>query len=160
LVRVARDGSVGDAAIKQVNLRIIGSEMQMGLYRQRFANAAMQAVRKWTSASPVAGVLATKPALDRAGTGGLPVRESARLRKMRGLHPRRARRPQNGRMRRARLRSSCRQAISQSPRSRWFDDATRTGSADPDGMRERNVDNLMRTLNVIPPVVANRRSIV
>jgi hypothetical protein len=60
-VRVERDGSVGDVATEQVNLRIIGSEAQMAQYRERFADAAMQAARKWRFATPVSGEQATQP---------------------------------------------------------------------------------------------------
>jgi len=61
LVRVERDGTVGDVATEQVNLRIIGSEEQMSHYRQRFADAAMQAARKWTFVPPTAGEQAGQP---------------------------------------------------------------------------------------------------
>lgn len=61
LVRVERDGSVGDVATEQVNLRIIGNEARMAQYRQRFADAAMKAARAWTFATPVTGKQAAEP---------------------------------------------------------------------------------------------------
>ena len=60
-MRVERDGTVGDLAAEQVNLRIIGSEMQMGIYRKQFADAAMKAARAWTFTPPAAGGQADQP---------------------------------------------------------------------------------------------------
>jgi hypothetical protein len=61
LVKVERDGSVGEVATEQVNLRIVTNEAQMNQYRERFATAAMAAARTWTFTPPTAGEEATQP---------------------------------------------------------------------------------------------------
>lgn len=61
LVKVERDGSVGDVATEQVNLRIAANEAQMNQHRERFARTAMAAARKWTFAPPTVGEQATQP---------------------------------------------------------------------------------------------------
>ena len=61
LVRIERDGTVGDVATEQVNLRIVSNEAQMAQYRKRFADAAMEAARKWKFVPPTAGEQANQP---------------------------------------------------------------------------------------------------
>lgn len=61
LIRVECDGTVGDVATEQVNLRIVTTEAQMSQYRKRFADAAMEAARKWTFETPTAGEQANQP---------------------------------------------------------------------------------------------------
>ncbi|WP_284568449.1 energy transducer TonB [Xanthomonas graminis] len=47
VLNVARDGSVADAAVEQVNLRIVASESEMQKLREIFARSALAAARKW-----------------------------------------------------------------------------------------------------------------
>lgn len=61
LVKVERDGTVGDVSTEQVNLRVVTTEAQMTQHRERFARAAMAAARKWTFAPPTAGKQAAQP---------------------------------------------------------------------------------------------------
>lgn len=61
LVKIERDGTVGDVATEQVNLRIVASEFQMSQHRERFARAAMAAAKKWTFVPPVVGAEAGQP---------------------------------------------------------------------------------------------------
>lgn len=61
LVKVARDGTVGDVSTEQVNLRFVASEPQMNRHRDRLARAAMAAARGWTFAPPTAGEQASQP---------------------------------------------------------------------------------------------------
>ncbi|MCC4597545.1 energy transducer TonB [Xanthomonas campestris pv. phormiicola] len=55
VLKVARDGSVADAAVEQVNLRIVGSEGEMKKLREIFAQSALAAARKWTFRPPTEG---------------------------------------------------------------------------------------------------------
>ncbi|KLD79936.1 2-isopropylmalate synthase [Xanthomonas hyacinthi DSM 19077] len=55
VLKVARDGSVADAAVEQVNLRIVGSESEMKKLREIFARSALAAARKWTFRPPTEG---------------------------------------------------------------------------------------------------------
>ncbi|MBD9470607.1 TonB family protein [Pseudoxanthomonas sp. PXM01] len=61
LLKIERDGTVGDVIAEQVNLRIVANESQMNQHRDRFARAAMAAARKWTFAPPTVGAQATQP---------------------------------------------------------------------------------------------------
>lgn len=55
VLKVARDGSVADAAVEQVNLRIVGSEGEMKKLREILAKSALAAARKWTFRPPIEG---------------------------------------------------------------------------------------------------------
>ena len=55
VLKVARDGSVADVAVEQVNLRIVGSESEMKKLREIFAQSALAAARKWTFRPPTEG---------------------------------------------------------------------------------------------------------
>ncbi|MBN6102800.1 TonB family protein [Xanthomonas sp. CFBP 8703] len=61
VLKVARDGSVADAAVEQVNLRIVGSESEMKKLREIFAQSALAAARKWTFRPPTEGEDVSKP---------------------------------------------------------------------------------------------------
>ena len=61
IVKVGRDGHVEDAVAEQVNLRIFTSEGEMRRLRKIFANASLDAGRKWTFRTPTAGEQATRP---------------------------------------------------------------------------------------------------
>jgi TonB family protein len=55
LVRVGRDGKVADAAVEQVNLRVVADDHQMDRMRRQFAHAALRAPPKWTFLPPTRG---------------------------------------------------------------------------------------------------------
>jgi TonB family protein len=55
VLKVARDGSVADAAVEQVNLRIVASESEMQRLREIFARSALAAARKWRFRPPSEG---------------------------------------------------------------------------------------------------------
>ncbi|CTP83038.1 protein tonB [Xanthomonas translucens pv. arrhenatheri] len=55
VLKVARDGSVADAAVEQVNLRIVASESEMQKLREIFARSALAAARKWRFRPPSEG---------------------------------------------------------------------------------------------------------
>jgi len=55
VVRVDRLGRVVDAAVEQVNLRVIGTPWQMASWRDAFAQATEKAARKWQFTPPVTG---------------------------------------------------------------------------------------------------------
>ena len=55
LVKVGRDGRVMDAVAEQVNLRAVGSEAQLDLWRGTFARASLDTAVKWTFAPPKRG---------------------------------------------------------------------------------------------------------
>ncbi|WLA09031.1 energy transducer TonB [Xanthomonas translucens] len=55
VLKVARDGSVADAAVEQVNLRIVASESEMQTLREIFARSALAAARKWRFRPPSEG---------------------------------------------------------------------------------------------------------
>lgn len=55
VLKVGRDGTVEDAAVEQVNLRIVGSERSMDNWRRQFAEASLGAARRWTFSPPDAG---------------------------------------------------------------------------------------------------------
>lgn len=61
LVKVERDGTVGDVSTEQVNLRFVASAPQMDRHRDRFARVAMAAARNWTFAPPTEGEQAAQP---------------------------------------------------------------------------------------------------
>lgn len=52
LVRVQRDGSVGDVAAEQVNLNVADSENGMRRWRKLLAAASIEAARNWTFSTP------------------------------------------------------------------------------------------------------------
>jgi hypothetical protein len=78
LVKVERDGTVGDVSTEQVNLRFVASEPQMKRHRDRFARVAMAAARDWTFTPPTEGEQAAQPhwivrvPVDFTFTGPLP----------------------------------------------------------------------------------------
>ncbi|CTP83238.1 energy transducer TonB [Xanthomonas graminis] len=55
VLKVARDSSVADAAVEQVNLRIVASESEMQKLREIFARSALAAARKWRFRPPSEG---------------------------------------------------------------------------------------------------------
>lgn len=55
VLKVARDGSVADAAVEQVNLRIVAAEGEMKKLRTLLGNSALAASRKWTFRPPSEG---------------------------------------------------------------------------------------------------------
>lgn len=55
VLRIARDGTVADAIVEQVNLRVVASETQMTRLRDLFAKASLDAARKWTFKPPTRG---------------------------------------------------------------------------------------------------------
>lgn len=55
LLKVGRDGAVEEVATEQVNLRILGSELQMKELRNIFARSAALAARRWTFNLPSQG---------------------------------------------------------------------------------------------------------
>lgn len=55
LLKVMRDGTVADAAVEQVNLRIVASEGEMKKLRDVLAKSALVAARKWTFRVPTEG---------------------------------------------------------------------------------------------------------
>lgn len=61
VLKVGRQGTVEDAVVEQVNLRIVGSERQMENWRRQFADASLGAARRWTFAPPTGGERAGDP---------------------------------------------------------------------------------------------------
>ena len=61
VLRVGRDGAVEDVIAEQVNLRAIGTEVEMTRYREMLAKAAMKATRRWRFNFPTSGEDADKP---------------------------------------------------------------------------------------------------
>lgn len=61
VVKVERDGSVGDVLAEQVNLEIVGDERQMQLMRRLLSKAALIAARKWTFQPPSEGASVDAP---------------------------------------------------------------------------------------------------
>jgi len=55
VLKVARDGTVADAAVEQVNLRVVASEGEMKKLRALLGNSALAAARKWTFRPPSEG---------------------------------------------------------------------------------------------------------
>jgi hypothetical protein len=61
LLRVQPDGSVGDVATEQVNLKFIASEAQMEQLRTSFARVSVAAAKRWTFNPPSDGEAARQP---------------------------------------------------------------------------------------------------
>ncbi|WP_226975221.1 TonB family protein [Xanthomonas sp. LMG 12462] len=55
VLKVGRDGRVADAAVEQVNLRVVASERQMQQLREVLGKSALGAARKWTFRPPSEG---------------------------------------------------------------------------------------------------------
>ncbi|MXV06468.1 protein tonB [Xanthomonas sp. LMG 9002] len=55
VLKVGRDGRVADAAVEQVNLRVVASEQQMQQLRDVLGKSALGAARKWTFRPPSEG---------------------------------------------------------------------------------------------------------
>lgn len=55
VVRVDRTGRVQDAVAEMVNLRVLGTEREMGQMRELLAKSALVAARKWTFQPPTRG---------------------------------------------------------------------------------------------------------
>ncbi|WP_330969863.1 TonB family protein [Lysobacter sp. A3-1-A15] len=53
MVKVARDGSVADAMVEQVNLRTVAKDSAMQRMRDQFAESALAGTRRWTFNPPV-----------------------------------------------------------------------------------------------------------
>jgi hypothetical protein len=69
IVKIGRDGKVIDAQASHVNLRVIGSESNMTLWRNAFARNSIAAIKHWTFVTPKSG-----PDADRAyWLGTLPI---------------------------------------------------------------------------------------
>lgn len=61
LLKVEKDGSVGDVIAEQVNLQFIANEGEMNRFRQLFARNALAAARNWTFRVPEQGEAASQP---------------------------------------------------------------------------------------------------
>lgn len=61
LVKVGRDGRVQDAIAEQVNLRTLGSQVQLARWRNGLADASLRAVRQWTYTPPARGPWMDEP---------------------------------------------------------------------------------------------------
>lgn len=61
VLRVGRDGSVVEAIAEQVNLRSVGTEREMRMYRRLLADASIEATRRWTFTFPTRGEDADAP---------------------------------------------------------------------------------------------------
>ena len=61
LLRVERDGSVGDVVAEQVNLKVIAGEAQMDQFRQHFTRVSVAAAKRWTFNPPTVGEIAREP---------------------------------------------------------------------------------------------------
>lgn len=61
LLRVERDGSVGEVVTEQVNLKIIAGEAQMEQFRGLFARASTAAAKRWAFKPPTVGEAAEQP---------------------------------------------------------------------------------------------------
>jgi len=55
LVRVDRDGHVGDVSAEQVNLAVVASDSELNRWRKVLANASIQAARQWLYNPPASG---------------------------------------------------------------------------------------------------------
>lgn len=55
VLKIGRDGTVEDAIIERVNLRMIDSSERMAEWRDMLAEAALRAARKWTFVPPSPG---------------------------------------------------------------------------------------------------------
>ena len=61
VVRIGRDGTVEDVIAEQVNLRAVGTELEMERYRKLLTAAAMKVARRWRFNYPTRGEDADKP---------------------------------------------------------------------------------------------------
>ena len=61
VLKVGRDGRVADVALRQVNLRALGSDKAMRRWRDDLARASEQAMKKWTFRVPSEGPEADAP---------------------------------------------------------------------------------------------------
>lgn len=61
VVKVARDGTVADAVVEQVNLRTLATEKEMEKFRQVFAKNTLAAARRWTFRVPTEGAQVNDP---------------------------------------------------------------------------------------------------
>jgi len=61
LLKINRSGTVEDALVEQVNLRVVSDESQMQRWRDMFAKSSLAAAMKWTFAPPVSGETADDP---------------------------------------------------------------------------------------------------
>lgn len=61
VLRVGRDGSVAEAIAEQVNLRSVGTEREMKMFRRMLADASIEAVRRWKFTFPTRGEDADAP---------------------------------------------------------------------------------------------------
>lgn len=55
VLKISRDGTVADAIVEQVNLRVVASEAEMTRLRDLFAKASLTAARRWTFKPPTRG---------------------------------------------------------------------------------------------------------
>lgn len=55
LVKVARDGTVMDVAVEQVNMKVYGHEQRMQRMRDELSRVSLAAARKWTFRAPTTG---------------------------------------------------------------------------------------------------------
>jgi hypothetical protein len=60
-VQVGRDGKVMNIDASHVNLRTVGSEADMALWREALAKSSIKAIRSWSFAPPTAGQDANAP---------------------------------------------------------------------------------------------------
>lgn len=61
MLKIGRDGTVMDAVVEQVNLRVIGSEREMARFRRLFSNVVLDTVRDWTFQPPTTGPFVDAP---------------------------------------------------------------------------------------------------
>lgn len=64
VLRVGRKGTVEDAVVERVNLRVIGSDRLMEWGRKQLGQASLAAARKWTFSIPTTGPKADAPYWD------------------------------------------------------------------------------------------------
>lgn len=69
LLKIGRDGTVQDATVEKVNLRVLGKEHVMESWRAPLSDAALRAARGWTFVVPTKGDLAD----DQFWSGWVPV---------------------------------------------------------------------------------------
>lgn len=63
VLRIGRDGAVEDVIAEQVNLRIVGTESEMTMFREAFASTSIGTARKWKFNFPAQGEDADEPFL-------------------------------------------------------------------------------------------------
>ncbi len=61
VVRIGHSGQVEDAAVEQVNLRVVGPEREMARMRDMLAQSALAAARRWEFHPPTHGEAADEP---------------------------------------------------------------------------------------------------